>query len=318
MEDDNTIAPVVDVPVVDAPETPTAPVIQADTGERVGLMLDNDGGSDVPKEEAKPDTAESNGEPTSQTPASDVQPTDEVLPVQPEAPAQIAEPTPQLTDPGEFVPQDYSFDVKLADGSTVKINTPEDIEALGADVEFASAADLIKTQANYSRMVTGIEADKKAYDAEKSAFDTAQESVQQQEQFISGIESGMGYLESSGALPPVPKQYENADWTDPEVAKQPGIKERVAIIEYMATENAKRDRAGVPRITSVLDAHNAMKLDTLEKAQAVKADAAKAATKARGAMVGGESSQSQGGANIPDNMIVGTGGNIRDIGYRTN
>ena len=322
MDENNTIAPVVDAPVVDAPVTPAAPVIQADTGERVGLMLDNDGGGDVQaketdensKSDSTDNTATNVGDDNSGS-TGEVQADSVKQPIQ-EAP--VSEPAPQLVDPGEFIPNDYSFDVKLADGSTVKINTPEDIEALGADVEFASAADLIKTQANYSRMVAGIEADKKAYETEKSAYDTAQEQIQQQEQFISGIESGMGYLESSGALPPVPAQYENADWSDPEVAKQPGVKERVALIEYMATENAKRDRAGVPRLNSVLDAHNAMKLDALEKANTVKADAAKAATKARGAMVGGETSQSQGGSNVPDNMIVGTGGNIRDIGYRIN
>lgn len=315
-DDDNVIAPIVDAPVVDAPVVADAPVIQPDTNVTVGLMLDNDGGDDAQdtKQEENEKPADGNelasDDSTGTAPVSDV-------PATQEAPAPIAEPAVELVDPGEFVPNDYSFDIKLADGSTVKINTPEDIENLGADVEFASASDLIKTQANYTRMLTGIENDKKAYDAEKSAFDTNQEQVQQQEQFISGIESGMGYLESNGSLPPVPTQYENADWTDPEVAKQPGVKERVAIIEYMATENAKRNKAGVPPINSVLDAFNAMELAGLKEANTVKANAAKAATKARGAMVGGESTQSQGATNIPDNMIVGSGGNIRDITYKT-
>lgn len=309
MDEENIIAPVVDAPVVDAPaEEPAAPVIQEDSNVPVGLMLDNDAPAEEPKDESADDKPADTNDNDDDTSGADNQPNNEVS----EQPI-----TPQLVDPGEFTPNDYSFDIKLADGSTVKISTPEDIEALGADVEFASASDLIKTQANYTRMLTGIENDKKAYDAQKSEFDSHQETVQQQEQFISGIESGMGYLESNGSLPPVPKQYENADWSDPEVAKQPGVKERVAIINYMATENAKRDKAGVPRLMSVLDAHNSMELDGLKQANIARVNAAKAATKARGAMVGGESSQSQGGANVPDNMIVGTGGNIRDITYRT-
>lgn len=318
MPDEDVIAPVVDAPVVDAPVVNDAPVIQADSSP-VGLMIDNNTGepdvqkeanqdgqpSDLPNGDVNNDGAGASGDGASSEPGN-----------QPSAPApeqaQAPEPAPQLVDPGEFVPNDYSFDITLADGSVVKINTPEDIENLGADVEFASASDLIKTQANYSRMLTGIERDKAAYDTEKATYDTAQEQVKQQEQFISGIESGMNYLESSSDLPAVPAQYENADWSDPEVAKQPGVKERVAIIEYMATENARRDKAGVPRLTSVLDAHNAMQLKTMREAATVKSDAAKAATKARGSMVGGESSSSQGGANIPDNMIVGPGGSIRD------
>jgi len=315
MDEENIIAPVVDAPVVDAPaEESAAPVIQEDNNVPVGLMLDNDAPAEEPKDESADDKPADTNDNDDDTSGADNQPNNEVS-EQPVAPQ--VEQAPQLVDPGEFTPNDYSFDIKLADGSTVKISTPEDIEALGADVEFASASDLIKTQANYTRMLTGIENDKKAYDAQKSEFDSHQETVQQQEQFISGIESGMGYLESNGSLPPVPKQYENADWSDPEIAKQPGVKERVAIINYMATENAKRDKAGVPRLMSVLDAHNSMELDGLKQANIARVDAAKAATKARGAMVGGESSQSQGGANVPDNMIVGTGGNIRDITYRT-
>jgi hypothetical protein len=305
-EDTNNIAPVIDAPVVDAPAEAEAPVVQEDSNVPVGLMLDNttEAGEETPAlEENEPAVV-------AEEPVAVAEP----VPV--DTPA-LAEPTPEVVDPGEFVPNDYSFDIKLADGSTVKISAPEDIEALGADVEFASAGDLIKTQANYTRMLTGIENDKKAYDAEKSVFDSYQETTQQQEQFISGVESGMNYLESSGSLPPVPKQYENADWTDPKIAAQPGVKERVALIEYMAAENAKRQKAGVQPISSVLDAYNSMEMDNIRKANIVKTDAAKVATKARGAMVGGETSQSQGGANIPDNMIVGVGGNIRDITYRT-
>jgi len=314
MDDDNVIAPIIDAPVVDAPVEEVAPVIQADTNVPVGLMIDNNTGEPNVQEEEKPADVKADDAPSDDnaSPAPDAPLSDTV-----EAPAQAPEPAPQLVDPGEFTPNDYSFSVVLADGSTVTITKPEDIESLSADIEFSKPADLIKFNADYARMVTGIEADKKAYDADKKDFDDNQESVAQQEKFISGIESGMGYLESNGSLPPVPKQYENADWTDPEVAKQPGVKERVAIIEYMATENAKRARAGVPPINSVLDAHNAMQLASLQQANTVKADAAKAATKARGAMVGGESSQSQGATNIPDNMIVGAGGNIRDITYRT-
>jgi hypothetical protein len=318
MPEDNVIAPVVDAPVVDAPVVNDAPVIQADSNVPVGLMIDNNTGEPDVQKEANQDREPSDLPNSSGTDAAvgaegnGSAPAPESIQQAPEAQAQAPEPAPQLVDPGEFVPNDYSFDIALADGTKLTITKPEDIEALGNDVEFATPADFIKTQANYNKMVTGIENDKKAYDTDKSAFDTAQEQVQQQEQFISGIESGMNYLESSGDLPAVPAQYENADWSDPEVAKQPGVAERVAIIEYMATENARRDKAGVPRLTSVLDAHNAMQLKAMKDQQTVRTDAEKTARKARGAMVGGESSGSQGGVSVPDNMIVGPGGNIRD------
>jgi len=316
MNDENVIAPVVDAPVVDAPVVNDAPVIQADSSP-VGLMIDNNTGEPnvQPKEEANQD-----GEPGGAANADDTangapngeSAKDGGQSVEPPAQVQTPEPAPQLVDPGEFTPNDYSFSVVLADGSTVSITKPEDIESLSADIEFAKPADLIKFNADYAKMVTGLEADRKAYEADKAKYDEGVAAQEQQEQFVSGIESGMSYLEASGDLPAVPAQYENADWSDPEVAKQPGVKERVAIIEYMASENARRDKAGVPRLTSVLDAHNAMQLKAMREEATVKANTAKAATKARGSMVGGESSSSQGGTNIPDNMIVGPGGSIRD------
>lgn len=231
-------------------------------------------------------------------------------------PASVAQETPPqptqvVEDPGEFQPKDYSFDVTLADGSVIKIEKPEDIANIPQDADFGSPKNFLEVQANYSKMVSGIDADKREYEANKKTFDDQQAQVQQQEEYIASIENSIKYLETKGSLPPVPAQYEDADWNNSEVAKQPGVKERVEIFTHMAKENAARSQHGLPPMTA-LEAYSELKNKAFEEAQAQRTQQQNDKRKKQGAMVGGQSAPAPASGN--GGMIVGSGGSLRDIG----
>lgn len=293
-------------PIVEQPE---APAEQAGSG----LIIDNDTGepsqphplaAGVETEEETPETPEATAEEV-ETPAATVE--------TPQAPATQPTPVaPAPTDPGEFQPQDYSFEVTLADGTKHTIAKPEDIDKLPEQPEFASIKDHTQFINSYSRMVNGIDTDKRQWESDTKAWTDTQESAKAQEEYFSQVDSSMKYLEQSGKLPAVPAQYAEADWSDPEVMKQPGVKERVEIIEYMAKENAKRDALGLPKM-DVLSAHSEMRNKQYEDQQATQGKAKADHRKKQGAMVTGPSAPAPGKQNT--DMIVGSGGSLGDLGY---
>ncbi|HEU5187923.1 MAG TPA: hypothetical protein VFT87_05490, partial [Candidatus Saccharimonadales bacterium] len=163
----------------------------------------------------------------------------------------------QLEDPGEFQPKDYSFDVELADGSKIRIEKPEDIDKIPADADFGSPKNLMLAQAGYSKMVSGLDADKREYEASKEAYDKQQSANADLETRITTMMNEMAYLEKKGKLPAVADEYKEADWSDPEIAKQPGVKERLAVLEFRAKENEERSALGLSPM-SVLEAASEM------------------------------------------------------------
>lgn len=227
---------------------------------------------------------------------------------------QTQQPTqPQtLEDPGNFQPGDYGFDVVLADGTNVRIEKPEDIDKLPESPEFANVKDHTAFITNYSRMVNGIDNDRRKYDDDKKAFDEQQGQVQAREEFVTQLDNSFKYLESKGKLPGVPAQYADADWNDPEVAKQPGVKERIEVIQYMARENAERTKLGLPSMTA-LEAFSELRNKGFEEQQAQKTQKQNELRKQRGSMVAGASAPQPGKTNT--DMIVGSGGTLRDLGY---
>jgi len=217
----------------------------------------------------------------------------------------------QVDDPGDFTPGDYAFDVTLADGTTVRIDKPEDIEKLPQDADFGTPKNFLEVQANYSKMVTGIEADKRTHEASKQAYDDQQAAHQEADATLATWVSELTYLETKGVLPKVAAEFETADWTDPEVAKQPGVKERVELFNFMGQETAARDKAGLPRIKSVLEAQGLMERDALKTQQVEHEQKQVDLRKKRGAMVAGQSAPAPNKGN--SDMIVGSGGSLRDI-----
>lgn len=229
----------------------------------------------------------------------------------------VVNPTVTAEDPGEFEPNDYSFEVVTYDeeGKKPQITNIKSIEdwdnLLSKEPNFGSGSALLKAQRLATKMETGFERDKREYDAKKKAFDEEQAKVQQQTEALTTMENEINYLAQRGDLPPVPKGLENADWSDPEVAKQSGIKERISLLNHMKRENNARAKSGLKPMTSVLDAYNSwQRQESKSKAEQSRKQAGEARRTA-GAKVASSSPSPMG--SKPSGLSVGRGGSLDDL-----
>lgn len=174
-----------------------------------------------------------------------------------------------LEDPGEFEPTDYSFEVTVYDtegknGKPVKITSVDEFEKLlDEEKNFGTASALLKAQRLATKMESGQERDKAKWEADKKAYNDQQAEVEAQNTQVNQLAAELNYLVAKGKLPKVAKQYQTADWSDPEVAKQPGIKEQIEVLEYMQKENIARRKAGL----SDIGVSAALSELTMERAQ---------------------------------------------------
>ena len=227
---------------------------------------------------------------------------------------QYSEPAPVITveDPGEYKPADYSFEVTLKDGKTVKVSTTEEAEKLADDPDnFETPKQLMDFINKQNKMARNLERDYEKWESQKKTFTEQLETETQRRETIDTYVSEFSYLVSKGLIPAVAKEYLDADWSDPEVAKQPGVKEQLALLDYMVKENAIRAKAHVKPITSIVDAYNAWQLDADHQKEESKRketeEAEKAAGEARkaaGARVAGVSPANQG-TYVPKGIAVG-------------
>ncbi len=230
------------------------------------------------------------------------------------SPEQYFAPEPVVTvdDPGEYKPADYSFEVTLKDGKTVKVSTPEEAEKLADDPDnFETPKQLMDFINKQNNMNRNLDKDYEKWEAQHKTFTEQVEEEQQRRDTVDSFVGEFQYLVSRGKLPAVAKEHASADWTDPEVAKQPGVKEQIAVLNYMVEENKARAKAGVKPLTSVIDAFNAWREDEGTKEtedQAKKEEeerkAAGEARKAAGARVAGVSPSGQG-SYVPKGIAVG-------------
>jgi hypothetical protein len=226
---------------------------------------------------------------------------------------------PQTPDPGVFTPGDYTFEVVVydAEGKSPKIHKIKSVddwdELLERDPNLGSASALLKAQRAVSKMENSQEREQREFDAKKAKYNAEKAEIDQRQQATDTMVAEIGYLQGKGDLPEVAKKYVDADWSDPEVAKQPGVKEQLALLNYMKKENKARIAAKLKPMTSILDAFNAYQIDRARKGQpAVRAQAA-AQRKAQGARVAAVSpAPASGGA--PAGISVGRGGSLRDLG----
>jgi hypothetical protein len=221
----------------------------------------------------------------------------------------------QTVDPGEFVPNDYSFEVKTADGKTVKISTPEQADELLAKLdenpELMSASQFGILNRKTAIMESSIETERKVFEAEKAQYEAEQALVETREEVIQQWDKEIKYLANRGEIPVISDDKNTANWSDPEIAKDPAVKARVEIFKWMETENNKRIDAGLEPIKSVLDAHNAMQLEAMKNEAQTQEVKEKDTRRKRGAMVGGDSPY------IPESnvkgSIIGEGGSLNDL-----
>lgn len=232
---------------------------------------------------------------------------------------QAAPPVPSIPDPGEYKPADYSFEVAVYDTEgknmrTHKIKSVEDWDTLlDGDPNLGSAGALLKAQRQATKMETNLDRDQREHEAKKAQFANEKTAIDNQQQATTTMIAEIGYLQSQGKLPAVDAKYVDADWSDPEIAKQPGVKEQLALLNYMRNENRRLEAAGLSRMTSIRDAFNSYQLDRAEKARPAQQARAAQARKAAGARVASVSpAPLSGGA--PSGISVGRGGSLRDLG----
>lgn len=215
------------------------------------------------------------------------------------------EPIVTVENPGEFKPGDYSFEVTLKDGKTVKVATPEDAEKLADDPEnFETPKQLMEFINKQNKMNTKLDKERDEYDKQKFTFDEQTATEGERLESINTLANEFKYLEDKGMIPKVPAEYRAADWTDPEVAKQPGVKEQLDLLNYMSKENASRKKAGVKELASAIDAFSGWQLEQSKSKDAEESRAAADARKAAGARVVG-SSPAQQGSYVPRGIAVG-------------
>lgn len=175
-----------------------------------------------------------------------------------------------VEDPGEYQPKDYSFEVTIYDedgknGKAVKVSSVEQFEQLlDEEKNFGSASALLKAQRMATKMESAQDRDKSEHDSKKAQFETQKTAVDEQNARLTRTANELNYLVGKGKLPPVPKKYQNADWSDPEVAKQPGVKEQVELLKYMGKENEARRKLGLDDL-SVSGAYAEMRLEQKEQ-----------------------------------------------------
>lgn len=195
-----------------------------------------------------------------------------------------------LEDPGEYQPADYSFEVTVYDedgknGKQVKVSSVEQFEQLlDEEKNFGSAAALLKAQRLATKMESRAEADKAAWEKSKAEYNAQQEAVKVQNEALNQMAAELNYLVAKGKLPQVAKKYQNADWSDPEVAKQPGVKEQIELLNYMKKENLERRKAGLSDLTPST-ALTEMRAEVAERTLKETADKAGEARRAAGARV---------------------------------
>jgi hypothetical protein len=228
-----------------------------------------------PKEKSGDDTEAGQGDPGEQAP---------------QAPTELVS---SLEDPGEFQPGDYSFEVQVYDEDgknpkAKKIASVDDWDALlETDPNLGSAAALLKAQRLASKMEQAQEREQAEYNAKLKAYNDEQARVDQQVEQLGKWQKQFDYLTTRGDLPKIAAKYQDADWSDPEVAKQPGVKEQLAIIDFMKKENTARRKAGVDEITSILEAFSEYDRANLKRSNTEATKQAGEQRRAAGAKVAG-------------------------------
>src|SRR5882757_1095474 len=156
------------------------------------------------------------------------------------------EPAPVVTveDPGDYKPADYSFEVTLKDGKTVKVSTPDEAEKLSDDPDnFETPKHLMYFINKQNKMNRNLERDYEKWESQKKTFTEQLETETQRRETIDSYIGEFQYLVDEGKIPEIAKEHIDANWFDPEIAKQPGVKEQIAILKHMEKENSLRAKA---------------------------------------------------------------------------
>lgn len=307
-------------------ETVSSGITQAE-GDALGAIMEGVGGTLTPNtpidEEVQDDDSKS--ETSEEQDATTGEDKDETT-----TEANTGKPAPQLEeekddaglynqpvteDPGEFKPSSYDFEITTTDGKNHKITNLQDAEDFAAQLdekpELISASQFMALGRKTAVMERGLADDQTRYEAQKQQYETEQANSKQVQDNLVQWNNELNYLANGGDIPKISDAMNQADWQDSEVAKDPAVAARLEIFKWMEGENNKRIPAGLEPIRSVIDAHNAMQLETLRKTQTDEGTQEKETRQKRGSMVGGAAPSNP--QNHPANSIIGEGGSLDDL-----
>lgn len=229
--------------------------------------------------------------------------------------------TIELNDPGEYKSADYSFSVTVFDAEgnkpkTIKVNSIEQWdELLESEPNLGSSAAVSKSFRAAQKMENNLERD---YDNWSKQTEEYQQAVQQEQTRIQqqdSIFNEMQYLSTRGDLPQLTNEEMNQlDWEDKAVVKaHPNIAPHRELLNYMRRENTNRAKNKLQPLSSVLDAFNAMQLDTRRKSEVEARKAAGEARKQAGARIAGTTPNPVSSAT-PRGVAVGRVGDLSRLG----
>lgn len=322
MEENNTAEVADNTTIVDEPQALDESLF---AGLADGALVDNkvvelpvvEKEEEQQNDEAKDDTKEAEQdtkEIEEATSTEDATKSDTKQAEQPIATAPAPPVIEEVEDPGEFVPSNtYSFSVVLTDGKTYNVKTLEDAEAIGSlldeNPELITASKFIEFNRKVTAMDTGLQREKTDWES-KTAKYTEYKTVQdQRDATINQISNGFSYLENKGLLPKIAESMVDKIWI--EHPSEPGIKERLALLDFMSKENESRIKAGLAPSFDVDLMFERMQTAQNKSKESEEKKRENEARKVRGSMVGGA------GKTVSNtklsNAIVGTGGSIDDI-----
>lgn len=224
----------------------------------------------------------------------------------------VTESVVTVEDPGEYKPADHSFEVTLADGKSHKISTVEEAEKLAEDADnFETPKQLLDFIRKSEKMERQLDKDYEKWEAQHETFTIQLETETQRREQVDSYVGEFSYLVGKGLLPKISAEDANADWVDAktgrrtEVASHPGVKEQMALLDYMEKENGIRKEAGIKPLSSIVDAFNAWQLDTGRQKDEADTKAAGEARKAAASRVASVSPAAQPGVTAPKGIAVG-------------
>lgn len=240
---------------------------------------------------------------------------DEITVDEPEEPEEVIE------DPGQYVPQDYSFEVTVfdADGKkpkTVVVDSIRDWETLLADEpNLGNSLAVNKAFRAAQKMESSLENDEKEFASKKAEYDKALEAQNKSQATTQTWANEISYLEENGSLPKVDAKFKNVAWSGPDADKDAladdAVKAQIELLDYMRKENTKRRKLGLSDLGPEA-AFNSRLRDSGEKKAVADKKKSGEARKEAGAKIAGSSPNPVTVA--PKGIAVGVGGSLRDLG----
>lgn len=220
----------------------------------------------------------------------------------------------EAEDPGDFKPGDHSFTITL-NGKRVTVTSVEQADELAEDPDaFKDAKQLIRFMDKRSDMRSAIQKDRDTYDQQKTTYEQNQQLEEIRNDRLTTWSNEFDYLTKRGDIPAVDAKLNTAEaglkWAT-DHKDEPGVKERLGIMKYMDDESKNRQAAGLPPMTSMLEAYNEMQVKDLRSGEVSREQDAIKTRQEQGSRVAGRSPYVPG--NTEKGEIVGSPGTLNDL-----